>query len=259
MSIDVTGDSDSITISIQDTGIGIPSEDIPHLFQKFYRVDNSDTREIGGTGLGLYLCRRLAETLGGRIWVESVYQQGSTFFIELPRLDNAEARHRLAEQEAAEKSQAAALSPAKPPAVTIPVNPTVAAPAAPVPTLTQTQAPTPAPVAASTPTPIAPAPQPAATSIPVVDYQQPAPVAPAPQTQPQPQQIQTTQQQPQQAQVVQHPRTERAARPQPVVAPRTPLQPQQSIASMEQTLAASSPVNQAPAGTLSQNNYPPQN
>lgn len=95
--IDVSGDEAHVVISIQDTGIGIPREDQAHLFQKFYRVDNSDTREIGGTGLGLYLCRRLAETMGGRIYVESEYKKGSTFFVELPRIDHDEAT-RLIEQ-----------------------------------------------------------------------------------------------------------------------------------------------------------------
>lgn len=89
--IDVGGDETHVTISIQDSGIGIPTEDIPHLFQKFYRVDNSDTREIGGTGLGLYLCRRLAEVMGGQIKVESEYKKGSTFSLVLPRIDHLEA------------------------------------------------------------------------------------------------------------------------------------------------------------------------
>lgn len=84
--IDVTGDDNRVTISVVDTGIGIPAEDIPHLFQKFYRVDNTDTREIGGTGLGLYLCRRLVESMNGRIWLESTYGKGSMFFVELPRV-----------------------------------------------------------------------------------------------------------------------------------------------------------------------------
>ena len=83
--VDITGDNDSITISIKDTGIGIPSEDMSHLFQKFYRVNNKDTQDIGGTGLGLYLCRRLVEIMGGRIWAESIYKSGSTFYIQLPR------------------------------------------------------------------------------------------------------------------------------------------------------------------------------
>lgn len=91
--IDVTGNEEHVIVSIRDSGIGIPAEDIPHLFQKFYRVDNTDTREIGGTGLGLYLCRRLIEAMGGRIWVESEYKKGSTFSIEVPRISHADAEH----------------------------------------------------------------------------------------------------------------------------------------------------------------------
>ncbi len=91
--IDITGDDDHIRISVQDSGIGIPKEDIPHLFQKFYRVDNSATREIGGTGLGLYLSRRLSEVMGGRLWVESEFKKGSTFYLELPRIAREEAMH----------------------------------------------------------------------------------------------------------------------------------------------------------------------
>lgn len=101
--VDVNGDEGHVVVSIADSGIGIPAEDIPHLFQKFYRVDNSDTREIGGTGLGLYLCRRLVEAMNGRIWVESEYKHGSTFFIELPRITHEEA-NRLIEA-AAEKPE----------------------------------------------------------------------------------------------------------------------------------------------------------
>lgn len=102
--IDVTGDTDHVVISVADSGIGIPTEDIPHLFQKFYRVDNTATREIGGTGLGLYLCRRLAEVMGGRIWVESKFKEGSTFFLEVPRIDHQEAT-RLIEQATQEESR----------------------------------------------------------------------------------------------------------------------------------------------------------
>lgn len=89
--IDITGDNDKVKISVADSGIGIPKEDQAHLFQKFYRVDNSETREIGGTGLGLYLCRRLTETMNGRLWVESEYKQGSTFYVELPRTSHEDA------------------------------------------------------------------------------------------------------------------------------------------------------------------------
>lgn len=89
--VDLAGDNDNVIIKVSDSGIGIPSEDIPHLFQKFYRVDNTDTREIGGTGLGLYLTRRLVESMNGRINVESEYGKGSTFTIELNRISSEEA------------------------------------------------------------------------------------------------------------------------------------------------------------------------
>lgn len=84
--VDIKGTNEQVYISIEDSGLGIPAEDIPHLFQKFYRVDNSDTREIGGTGLGLYLSRRLTESMDGTLTVESTYGKGSTFTIELPRV-----------------------------------------------------------------------------------------------------------------------------------------------------------------------------
>lgn len=95
--VNVTGDDSHVYISITDSGIGIPAEDIPHLFQKFYRVDNSDTREIGGTGLGLYLARRLIETMSGHLNVTSIYGKGSTFTIDLPRVSKEAAQ--LAQQQ----------------------------------------------------------------------------------------------------------------------------------------------------------------
>ena len=98
--VNITGDDKQISVSVKDSGIGIPAEDIPHLFQKFYRVDNSDTREIGGTGLGLYLSRRLAETMSGNLRVESKYKEGSTFYLEIPRMNSSEAKQRLESAEA---------------------------------------------------------------------------------------------------------------------------------------------------------------
>ena len=98
--VNVTGDDKQISVSVKDSGIGIPAEDIPHLFQKFYRVDNSDTREIGGTGLGLYLSRRLAEAMSGNLRVESKYKEGSTFYLEIPRMNSSEAKQRLESTEA---------------------------------------------------------------------------------------------------------------------------------------------------------------
>jgi signal transduction histidine kinase len=100
----LTGDGSIIQAQVQDTGIGIPAEDIGHLFQKFYRVDNSSTRTIGGTGLGLFICKRVVELYNGHIWVESEYGKGSTFFINLPRLTAQQALD-------IQKKQAATLSP----------------------------------------------------------------------------------------------------------------------------------------------------
>ena len=113
--VNVTGDDKQISISVKDSGIGIPAEDIPHLFQKFYRVDNSDTREIGGTGLGLYLSRRLAEAMSGNLRVESKYKEGSTFYLEIPRMNSSEAKQRLesAEAESPKDSTPDSLSPEK--------------------------------------------------------------------------------------------------------------------------------------------------
>jgi PAS domain S-box-containing protein len=91
ITVDIGGDAEHVVISVADSGIGIPKEDMAHLFQKFYRVDNSHTREIGGTGLGLYLSRRLVEAMNGRIWVESEYERGSTFFVEIPRTSHEDA------------------------------------------------------------------------------------------------------------------------------------------------------------------------
>ncbi len=91
ISIGVTGDAHVVQFHISDTGPGIPKSDVPHLFQKFYRVDNSATRTIGGTGLGLFICKKIIELYSGKIWVESEEGKGSTFYINLPRLDSVSA------------------------------------------------------------------------------------------------------------------------------------------------------------------------
>lgn len=88
VSLGITGDGQVVQVFVRDTGPGIPSDDLPHLFQKFYRVDNSSTRTIGGTGLGLFICRKIIELYDGRIWVESVVGKGSSFYINLPRISN---------------------------------------------------------------------------------------------------------------------------------------------------------------------------
>ncbi|WP_214770942.1 HAMP domain-containing sensor histidine kinase [Exiguobacterium sp. s133] len=72
------------SVAIRDHGIGIPTSAMGELFQKFYRVDNSDTRKIGGTGLGLSICREIARAHDGEIHVESIEGEGSTFTVDLP-------------------------------------------------------------------------------------------------------------------------------------------------------------------------------
>ena len=73
-----------MTIRVSDTGLGIPARDLPHVFDKFYRVQSKATREIAGTGLGLAITKTIVESVGGRIRVESVEGAGTTFTVELP-------------------------------------------------------------------------------------------------------------------------------------------------------------------------------
>jgi len=75
---------ESVVISVNDNGSGIPKEKQKDLFKKFYQVDTSDTRKHSGTGLGLAICKGIVESLDGQIWVESEVDKGSTFYIRLP-------------------------------------------------------------------------------------------------------------------------------------------------------------------------------
>ena len=77
-------EGDHVLVQVSDTGLGIPSDAMPHLFGKFYQVDGSVTRRVGGTGLGLYLSKMMVEAHGGQIWVESTPNKGSTFSFTLP-------------------------------------------------------------------------------------------------------------------------------------------------------------------------------
>lgn len=75
---------EKVEIYVRDTGIGIPAQELPRLFERFYRVDKARSRELGGTGLGLAIVKHLARAQGGEVRVESVLNQGSTFFFTLP-------------------------------------------------------------------------------------------------------------------------------------------------------------------------------
>ena len=76
--------ADEIVVSVSDTGEGISAEDLPNIFERFYRVDKSRTRSTGGSGLGLTIARRLVEAHGGKITVKSEQGKGSTFTFTLP-------------------------------------------------------------------------------------------------------------------------------------------------------------------------------
>jgi signal transduction histidine kinase len=73
-----------IRFTVRDEGLGIPPAEQDRIFQKFYRLDASMSRGVGGSGLGLFICRELVELMDGRIWVSSEPGLGSTFAFELP-------------------------------------------------------------------------------------------------------------------------------------------------------------------------------
>ncbi len=79
-------DAEGVTISVSDQGVGIPAEELPNIFERFYRVDSALSRRTQGTGLGLYLARAFVTAHGGKLSVESAPQKGSTFHVWLPRL-----------------------------------------------------------------------------------------------------------------------------------------------------------------------------
>ena len=76
--------SDEIILSVEDTGIGIPMESQPRVFERFYRVDEGRAREMGGTGLGLAIVKHIVLSHNGRIWLESTLGQGSIFYVAVP-------------------------------------------------------------------------------------------------------------------------------------------------------------------------------
>jgi two-component system sensor histidine kinase BaeS len=77
-------DKNWLTISMQDSGVGILAEDLPHIFERFYRADRARSTETGGSGLGLSIVQKIVEAHNGRIDVESTPGRGSKFSIRLP-------------------------------------------------------------------------------------------------------------------------------------------------------------------------------
>ncbi|MBI5599691.1 MAG: PAS domain-containing protein [Deltaproteobacteria bacterium] len=79
----------TVRVDVRDTGMGIPSSDIPRIFERFYRVDRARSREMGGTGLGLAIVKHIIHALNGRVWVESTPAKGSTFSFTLKTAPHA--------------------------------------------------------------------------------------------------------------------------------------------------------------------------
>ena len=233
--VSVMGDGDRVLVNVTDTGIGISGEDLSHIFQKFYRADNSDTRTIGGTGLGLYLVKQRVEAMGGRVWAESAFGEGSTFYVSLPRLSGEEYEKRMIainNQKAMNLGMANKPESVAPRPLPIPATP---APSQ-APTPSQTPAPSQAPAAtAPTPQPT-PATQPATTpaSQPTPTPQpasapQPAPVA-TPTAAPASQSVPQSALAPQSTQTPQPTSTAQLTQaPQPTQAPPSSAPPQSNL------------------------------
>lgn len=155
--VNVRGDGDRVLINVTDTGIGISPEDSKHVFQKFYRADNSETRTIGGTGLGLYIVKERVEAMSGSTWVESTFGEGSTFYVAFPRLTYEEYLRRKqieANTQAMTPQNSAASAPnISTPSVSAPNENQAPAPMQ-FPTETTTSIPTAAPVSTTTNTPV---------------------------------------------------------------------------------------------------------
>jgi signal transduction histidine kinase len=84
VTVKLTKEEHAVRWAVSDRGLGIPASERRRIFETFYRLDPNMTRGVGGTGLGLYICRELVRRMNGRIWVESNDGDGSTFAFELP-------------------------------------------------------------------------------------------------------------------------------------------------------------------------------
>ena len=81
----VVGGPDRVELSVEDNGAGIPEEDLPHVFERFYRVDKARSRKYGGTGLGLSIVKHIVTLHGGTVRAESTLQMSTRIIISLPR------------------------------------------------------------------------------------------------------------------------------------------------------------------------------
>jgi Amt family ammonium transporter len=84
ISVRYVSDAKNIEFRVADTGIGISTEEMAKIFERFYQVDSSQTRSFGGVGLGLYIVKEFTELLGGKLAVESERDKGSTFTVTIP-------------------------------------------------------------------------------------------------------------------------------------------------------------------------------
>ena len=182
--VNVRGDDDRVLINVTDTGIGISPDDLKHVFQKFYRADNSQTRTVGGTGLGLYLVKQRVEAMGGKVWAESSFGEGSTFYLSFPRITAEEYQRR--------KQIASNIEAMSQNTQTLPTQPTMQAPQPNIsqPTMQDPQATISQPI-------MQPMMQPAAIQPPIQQTSQPTAVLPTQQT-PQPSMQEATPVQPSQ-------------------------------------------------------------
>ncbi len=89
IAVSATMRTSEVEICVHDSGPGIPEEDLPHIFERFYRVEKGRSREKGGTGLGLSIVKHMVQLHGGRVWVESSLGEGSRFYFSLPGFRSA--------------------------------------------------------------------------------------------------------------------------------------------------------------------------
>jgi signal transduction histidine kinase len=84
--ISVQANKNTVTVNVKDNGYGIPADDLPFIFDRFYRVQNDDVKDIEGSGLGLAIVKSIVEKHNGQVSVESEYWKGSCFTLTLPLL-----------------------------------------------------------------------------------------------------------------------------------------------------------------------------